>query len=129
MRLRKTNWGSIFMQTFSAHRAQENMNASLCLGHTQSHAALGSLKLELVENPFHVKDFQKTLLYSLLVYRKPGLYGSSLLLDSISVCEFLCRCDCEHHLINGRQTKNSVDFNLSILQLLYFLSFPLFTLA
>lgn len=84
------------------------MTASLWFGHTQSHAALRSFKLELVENPFHVKDFQKTLLDSLLVYRKPGPCGSSLLLDSISVCELLCRCDCEHHLIDGRLKKKIV---------------------
>lgn len=39
----------------------------------------------------------------MLVYRKPGLYVSSLLLDRISACEFLCRC--EQHLIDGRKTK------------------------
>lgn len=102
---RKSNCGSIFMQTFSACPSFFKQKTWLlpCGLATQSYAAFRSLKLELVENPFHVKDFQKTLLYSMLVYRKPGLYVSSLLLDSISACEFLCRC--EQHLIDGRKAK------------------------
>lgn len=102
---RKTNCGSIFMQTFSACPSffkQKNMTSSSWFGHTIT-CSFQSLNLELVEKPLHVKDFQKTLLYSMLVYRKPGLYVSSLLLDRISAYEFLCRC--EQHLIDGRKTK------------------------
>lgn len=45
-----------------------------------------SLKLEFVENPFHVLDFQNMSLDCVHIYRKLGLYMSRTLSQTSSLC-------------------------------------------